>query len=161
MCQLPPSPPDIMPGRLVTTSLPVTTQTGGTFEDPLFALSNPGPGGRAGSGQHLRGRLRTATYAHAHAHQDAQADLHGYAGKDAHTQNAQSTGPADGPAATAELLAGARALLEPRGLLALEIDERRGAAVQALGEAAGLSVSILEDLFGKPRYALAVPKGEE
>lgn len=66
------------------------------------------------------------------------------------------SGP-DGLAATAELLAGAPALLEPAGLLALEIDERRAAAVRALAEAAGLAVSIHEDLFGKPRYALAVP----
>jgi len=70
------------------------------------------------------------------------------------------SGP-DGLAATAELLAGARGLLEPRGgLLALEIDERRAAAVRALGEAAGLAVSVHDDLFGKPRYALAVPREE-
>lgn len=66
----------------------------------------------------------------------------------------------DGLAATAELLRGATILLERGGLLALEIDERRVAAVQALGEAAGLAVSIHEDLFGKPRYALAVPREE-
>ena len=69
------------------------------------------------------------------------------------------SGPA-GLTATAELLAGARELLEPRGLLALEIDERRAAAVAALGEAAGLAVSVHRDLFGKPRYALAVPREE-
>ncbi len=65
------------------------------------------------------------------------------------------SGP-DGLAATAALLAGARDVLEPGGLPALEIDERRAAPVRALGEAAGLAVSIHEDLFGKPRYALAV-----
>lgn len=70
---------------------------------------------------------------------------------------ALTSGP-DGLGATAELLAGAPSLLEPGGLLALEIDERRAAAVQALGEAAGLAVWIHEDLFGKPRYALAVPR---
>lgn len=67
---------------------------------------------------------------------------------------------ADGLAATRRVMAGARALLEPEGLLALEIDERRAAAVCALGEAAGLSVLVREDLFGKPRYAFAVPKEE-
>ena len=51
-------------------------------------------------------------------------------------------------------------MLEPEGLLALEIDERRAAAVCALGEAAGLSVLVRDDLFGKPRYAFAVPKEE-
>jgi release factor glutamine methyltransferase len=65
---------------------------------------------------------------------------------------------ADGLAATAALLDGARDVLAPDGLLALEIDERRAEPVRALGEAAGLAVSIHEDLFGKPRYALAVPR---
>ena len=67
---------------------------------------------------------------------------------------------ADGLAATRRLMAGARALLEPEGLLALEIDERRATEVAALGEAAGLSVLVREDLFGKPRYAFAVPREE-
>ena len=66
----------------------------------------------------------------------------------------------DGLDATRRLLTGARALLEPDGLLALEIDERRAGAVCALGEAAGLSVLIRDDLFGKPRYAFAVPREE-
>jgi len=48
-------------------------------------------------------------------------------------------------------------MLEPGGLLALEIDERRPAAVQALARDAGWShVTIHQDLFGRPRYALAV-----
>ena len=67
---------------------------------------------------------------------------------------------ADGLDATRQLLAGARELLEAHGLMALEIDERRADAVAALGAAAGCSIVIREDLFGKPRYAFAVPKEE-
>lgn len=62
---------------------------------------------------------------------------------------------ADGLAATRDLLAGARAALERGGLLALEIDERRAEAVRRLGVAAGWQVTIHQDLFGRPRYALA------
>jgi len=61
----------------------------------------------------------------------------------------------DGLDATRAILAGAGRLLEPEGLLALEIDERRGDAVRRLGELLGWSVTIHDDLFGKPRYALA------
>lgn len=67
---------------------------------------------------------------------------------------------ADGLEATRRLLQGAAGLLEAGGVLALEIDERRAHQVQALGEQAGLAVAIHEDLFGKPRYALAVPMEE-
>lgn len=67
----------------------------------------------------------------------------------------------DGLDATRGLLAGARARLEPRGLLALEIDERRTDAVLALARAAGWArTTIREDLFGRPRYALAFPREE-
>ena len=65
------------------------------------------------------------------------------------------SGP-DGLDATRRLLAGARDVLEPDGLLAMEIDERRAPEVQGLAEAAGWQVSIHRDLFGRPRYALAV-----
>jgi release factor glutamine methyltransferase len=87
-----------------------------------------------------------------------------YAGLDAmvrdfEPRDALVSGP-DGLAATAALLAGARGLLEPGGLLALEIDERRAEPVRALGAAAGFAMSIHDDLFGKPRYALAVPREE-
>jgi release factor glutamine methyltransferase len=61
----------------------------------------------------------------------------------------------DGLEATRALFAGAGALLEPGGLLALEIDERRGRAVRALAREYGWSVEIQDDLFGRPRYALA------
>jgi len=64
------------------------------------------------------------------------------------------SGP-DGLDATRALFAGAAALLEPGGLLALEIDERRGEAVRALARDAGWDVEIHADLFGCPRYALA------
>lgn len=63
---------------------------------------------------------------------------------------------ADGLDATRALLAGAAALLEPGGLLALEIDERRADAVRALAHEYGWGrVDIHADLFGRPRYALA------
>lgn len=69
---------------------------------------------------------------------------------------ALASGP-DGLAATRALLGEARAMLEPGGLLALEIDERRSAAVRALAHDAGWGhVTIHQDLFGRPRYALAV-----
>jgi release factor glutamine methyltransferase len=61
----------------------------------------------------------------------------------------------DGLEATRSLFAGAAALLEPGGLLALEIDERRADAIRSLGRAYGWAVEIHADLFGCPRYALA------
>ena len=66
---------------------------------------------------------------------------------------------ADGLDATRALFAGAAALLEPGGLLALEIDERRAAAVRALGTSRGWNVAIHADLFGRPRYALSIKEG--
>jgi release factor glutamine methyltransferase len=67
------------------------------------------------------------------------------------------SGP-DGLAATRRLLAGAAPLLEPGGVLALEIDERRGDAVRALALASGWTrIEIRDDVFGRPRYALATP----
>jgi release factor glutamine methyltransferase len=63
---------------------------------------------------------------------------------------------ADGLDATRTLLAGARAVLEPGGLLAFEIDERRADQVRALAAAFGWTrVTVHQDLFGRPRYALA------
>jgi len=71
------------------------------------------------------------------------------------------SGP-DGLAATRRLLAGAAALLEPGGLLALEIDERRGDAVRALALAhddyGWARIDVHNDVFGRPRYALAFPR---
>ena len=65
------------------------------------------------------------------------------------------SGP-DGLDATRALLAGAQGVLEPGGLLALEIDERRAHAVRTLALASGWThVTVHEDLFGRPRYALA------
>ncbi|HKR55144.1 MAG TPA: peptide chain release factor N(5)-glutamine methyltransferase [Gemmatimonadales bacterium] len=64
----------------------------------------------------------------------------------------------DGLDATRALLAGAAALLEPGGLLALEIDERRGPDVRALAHEYGWRrIGIHDDLFGRPRFALAFP----
>ena len=65
---------------------------------------------------------------------------------------------ADGLDATRALLAGAAPLLEPGGLLALEIDERRGPDVRALAHEFGWRrIGIHDDLFGRPRFALAFP----
>ena len=70
-------------------------------------------------------------------------------------RDALVSGP-DGLEATRELLAGARALLEPAGFLALEIDERRADAVRALAHAYDWpQVAVYDDLFGRPRYLLA------
>lgn len=67
------------------------------------------------------------------------------------------SGP-DGLDATRALLAGAASLLEPGGLLALEIDERRGGEVRALAHEYGWRrIGIHDDLFGRPRFALAFP----
>jgi release factor glutamine methyltransferase len=62
----------------------------------------------------------------------------------------------DGLVATRSLFAGAGALLQPGGLLALEIDERRGDAVRSLAREYGWArIEIHPDLFGRPRFALA------
>ena len=62
---------------------------------------------------------------------------------------------ADGLEATRAIFAGAAALLESRGLLALEIDDRRADAVLNLAREYGWLVEIHADLFGRLRYALA------
>src|SRR2546426_3080726 len=63
---------------------------------------------------------------------------------------------ADGLTATRVLLTGARALLEPGGVVVLEIDERRAARVRALALRYGWSrVAVYDDLFGRPRFLLA------
>lgn len=62
----------------------------------------------------------------------------------------------DGLDATRALFAGAAALLEPQGLLALEIDERRADAVRAIGDEYGWNVEFHNDVFGCPRYALTI-----
>lgn len=64
----------------------------------------------------------------------------------------------DGLDATRALFAGARSLLEPGGLLALEIDERRADAIRELGKDFGWDVEICPDLFSCPRYALSYQK---
>jgi len=68
---------------------------------------------------------------------------------------ALASGP-DGLDATRAILAGAARHLAPGGVLALEIDERRAAAVRELAGALGWRrVAIHDDLFGRPRYAVA------
>ena len=63
---------------------------------------------------------------------------------------------ASGLDATRGIFAGAGALLEPGGLLVLEIDERRSDAVGALARDYGWNVAIHNDVFGCPRYALSI-----
>jgi release factor glutamine methyltransferase len=64
----------------------------------------------------------------------------------------------DGLDATRALLAGARALLAPHGVLVLEIDERRSEQVRALASDMGWArTTIHEDLFGRPRFAVVLP----
>lgn len=58
--------------------------------------------------------------------------------------------------ATRGIFAGAGALLERGGLLAMEIDERRPDAVRALGKEYGWDVAIHTDVFSCPRYALSI-----
>lgn len=70
------------------------------------------------------------------------------------------SGP-DGMAATRDLFAGAAPLLEPGGMLVVEIDERRAERVNAVAHEYGWRrIGIHHDLFGRPRYALAFPKEE-
>ncbi len=67
------------------------------------------------------------------------------------------TSGADGLAATRTILAGARGVLEAGGVLALEVDERRAALVRDLALGLGWArVRVHEDLFGRPRYLVAV-----
>ena len=81
--------------------------------------------------------------------------------RDFEPRDALASGP-DGLAATRRLLAGAAPLLEPGGVLALEIDERRGDAVRALALASGWTrIEVHDDVFGRPRYALASPGRDE
>lgn len=76
-----------------------------------------------------------------------------------HEPRAALLSGADGLATTRALFAGAAALLAAGGVLALEIDERRGDAVRALAHEHGWArIGIHDDLFGRPRYALAFPK---
>lgn len=68
---------------------------------------------------------------------------------------------ADGLAATRRLLASAAPLLESGGVLALEIDERRGDEVRAVAlrhDYGWARLDVHDDIFGRPRYALAFPR---
>lgn len=65
----------------------------------------------------------------------------------------------DGLDATRALFAGAAGRLAPGGVLALEIDERRAEVVRGLARAHEWTrIEIHQDLFGRPRYALAFPR---
>ena len=53
-------------------------------------------------------------------------------------------------------------MLEPGGVLALEVDERRAAAVRGLAAQCGWTdTAIHHDLFGRARYVLARAGEEE
>jgi release factor glutamine methyltransferase len=66
----------------------------------------------------------------------------------------------DGLAAIRALVASARTALRPGGLLALEVDARRAGAAAALAAAAGFTgCTVLQDLFGRPRYLRAGTPG--
>jgi release factor glutamine methyltransferase len=68
---------------------------------------------------------------------------------------ALQSGP-EGMDHTRRLLAGARAVLVPGGLLALEVDERRAGLAGAEAERLGWDrVTVKDDLFGRARYVLA------
>lgn len=68
---------------------------------------------------------------------------------------ALESGP-EGMDHTRRLLGGARAVLAPGGLLALEVDERRAALTAAEAERLGWErVTMTDDLFGRARYVLA------
>jgi release factor glutamine methyltransferase len=76
--------------------------------------------------------------------------------RDFEPQEALASGP-DGLAAMRAILHRAAGVLVPGGLVALEIDERRAPAVETLARDAGWRrVAIHHDLFGRPRYLLAV-----
>lgn len=85
---------------------------------------------------------------------DAEYDALDPSVRDFEPREALASGP-DGLTATRAIMAGAAELLEPRGLLALEIDERRAELIQGFGARYGWTVRIHHDLFGSPRYALA------
>ena len=65
------------------------------------------------------------------------------------------SGP-DGLDDTRTILEGAAARLADGGMLALEVDERRASRVRELAVALGWRVAIHDDLFGRPRYAVAL-----
>lgn len=73
-----------------------------------------------------------------------------------HEPRAALVSGADGLEATRAIFAGAARHLAPGGMLALEIDERRPAAIRELAIAAGWQVTIHDDVFGRPRYAVAL-----
>jgi release factor glutamine methyltransferase len=63
---------------------------------------------------------------------------------------------ADGLATTRRLVLQARDVVRAGGLLGLEVDSSRAAAVAGLASEAGwVDVSVYEDLFGRARYVLA------
>jgi release factor glutamine methyltransferase len=78
-----------------------------------------------------------------------------------HEPRAALVSGVDGLDATRALLASAAAVLAPRGLLAMEIDERRAEQVRELARGYGWDrVAIHDDLFGRPRFLLAFAKEE-
>jgi len=91
---------------------------------------------------------------------EAEYDALEPAVRDFEPREALVSGP-DGLAATRALFADAAALLEPDGVLAIEIDERRAPQTHDLAREYGWRrIAIHQDLFNRPRYALAFPRRE-
>jgi len=103
------------------------------------------------NGERFRAIVANPPYLSAADHADLDRSVADFEPRDALVSGA------DGLEVTRRLFAGAAALLEPDGLLAIEIDERRADAIRALGRDYGWKVEIHTDLFGCPRYALATP----
>lgn len=102
------------------------------------------------AGERLRAIVSNPPYLTETEYEDLEPAVRSWEPRDALV-----SGP-DGLDATRRLLAGARALLEPGGFLALEIDERRAAVARALARAYHWTqVAVYDDLFGRPRYLLA------
>lgn len=73
-----------------------------------------------------------------------------------HEPRAALTSGPDGLEASRTLLAQAATVLRPGGLVAIEIDARRGAESARVARDAGLvAVTVHDDLFGRARYLLA------
>jgi release factor glutamine methyltransferase len=126
--------------RRVAPTVPVEIRLG-EFLEPL-------------AGQHCRVIVANPPYLTAAEWEALTPDVRAY-----EPRTALASG-VDGLDATRALLTQAPARLEPDGLLALEVDERRAHSVADLARAAGWRVTVYEDVFDRPRYALAVQGGE-
>src|SRR2546425_303474 len=102
-----------------------------------------------GTGERFRVIVSNPPYLTAAEYQELDPSVKGHEPREALVSGE------DGLDATRALFAGSATFLEPGGLLALEIDERRAEAIRNLAREFGWEVEIRDDLFGRPRYALA------